>query len=79
MYKDEMNKIYSFMRILTVEGRIVIKISHFNYNRMKTLAKYLVGVYNAAQRIPLGGMHNFCGDSLGLAARVSQTLKGFVQ
>lgn len=32
------------------------KISQLNYNGTKVLAKYLVGVYNAIQKIPLGGI-----------------------
>ena len=32
------------------------KISQLNYNGTKVLAKYPMGVYNAIQKIPLGGI-----------------------
>ncbi len=56
------------MCILIAEIRIVINNSHLNYNRMKTLAKYPAGVYNATQKIPLGGMWNLCDGSLWLGS-----------
>lgn len=34
------------------------KTSQLNYNGTKVLAKYPMGVYNAIQKIPLGGIKN---------------------